>query len=531
MKGFVFVSYRGGTGRTLALVNLANLLVRLGKNVAVVDLDTDAPGVLGKYGHSYFKNPELAEKGGVVDYRLQGSPPPARSRLLAIPDAKAGSPKILLLAPGFPRDGRYWDAVNGPSWRRVAAPTVEEAGIAKDFWGALREDLESLSPQPDYLLVDTPSGLRSLITMAGSGLANAAVALVTTEVDMHEATTVLLAAILLEKKDLELHLVEARYPEKVVRPESRETRLTELLLSLDPGIRPQITSVSAVQALLDLEARSTYFKVDPDEPVPPAGADVMSKRERLIPLAGLVQRNDLTHDYFLLAAKLFPEAIGWTSDHPILSDDRHAEVVEAVASRLEEQGTDFASHPSFKVFTLGQGGQMQNPHDATRNVSFRVDTICLLFAQLVGAEGPAEYAMERLRDAGETAGRAFGLRMPEDIWRNSPWPPPHKRLGEWCRFDSNVGFGKFDLAFYEEKASGAFGSVEVHVRDNFLVEGTRGAAYDLCPLLSGYIRGVSSELLSADVQVEHPPERCRKHSSIVACVFEVNSNPVTPRQP
>lgn len=58
-----FFSYKGGVGRTMALVNVAALLARAGRRVLVVDFDLEAPGV-PSYG------PLAAASGlpGIVDY-------------------------------------------------------------------------------------------------------------------------------------------------------------------------------------------------------------------------------------------------------------------------------------------------------------------------------------------------------------------------------------------------------------------------------------------------------------------------------
>lgn len=45
MNRVAFWSYKGGTGRTLTLCNVAVELMRMGKNVGIVDLDLEAPGI------------------------------------------------------------------------------------------------------------------------------------------------------------------------------------------------------------------------------------------------------------------------------------------------------------------------------------------------------------------------------------------------------------------------------------------------------------------------------------------------------
>ena len=61
-----FYSYKGGTGRSMALANLAWLLAASGKKVLIIDWDLEAPGV-----HRYFKpfliDEELASSEGLID--------------------------------------------------------------------------------------------------------------------------------------------------------------------------------------------------------------------------------------------------------------------------------------------------------------------------------------------------------------------------------------------------------------------------------------------------------------------------------
>ena len=58
-----FYSYKGGVGRTMALVNTAVALARLGRRVLVVDFDLEAPGLPS---YQAFQSAECER--GLVDY-------------------------------------------------------------------------------------------------------------------------------------------------------------------------------------------------------------------------------------------------------------------------------------------------------------------------------------------------------------------------------------------------------------------------------------------------------------------------------
>ena len=61
-----FFSFKGGTGRTMALANVAWILASQGKRVLVVDWDLDSPG-LHKFFHPFLDADLYDSTAGVVD--------------------------------------------------------------------------------------------------------------------------------------------------------------------------------------------------------------------------------------------------------------------------------------------------------------------------------------------------------------------------------------------------------------------------------------------------------------------------------
>ena len=66
-KIVTFYSYKGGTGRSMALANVAWILASNGKRVLTVDWDLEAPG-LHRYFCSFLDDPELENSRGLVDF-------------------------------------------------------------------------------------------------------------------------------------------------------------------------------------------------------------------------------------------------------------------------------------------------------------------------------------------------------------------------------------------------------------------------------------------------------------------------------
>ncbi|HEX9983886.1 MAG TPA: AAA family ATPase [Thermoanaerobaculia bacterium] len=62
-----FYSYKGGTGRTMALANVGWILASAGKRVLLIDWDFEAPG-LHRYLHPFLEDKELASTPGLIDF-------------------------------------------------------------------------------------------------------------------------------------------------------------------------------------------------------------------------------------------------------------------------------------------------------------------------------------------------------------------------------------------------------------------------------------------------------------------------------
>jgi MinD-like ATPase involved in chromosome partitioning or flagellar assembly/tetratricopeptide (TPR) repeat protein len=72
-----FYSYKGGVGRSMALLNVAYTLQSLGRHVLVIDLDLEAPGVSGFLTRNKELEPHPADQPDVVDF-LKAALPIAR---------------------------------------------------------------------------------------------------------------------------------------------------------------------------------------------------------------------------------------------------------------------------------------------------------------------------------------------------------------------------------------------------------------------------------------------------------------------
>jgi len=69
-KIVTFYSYKGGTGRSMALANVAWILASNGKRVLAIDWDLEAPG-LQRYFHPFLEDKELVSTPGLIDFFLE----------------------------------------------------------------------------------------------------------------------------------------------------------------------------------------------------------------------------------------------------------------------------------------------------------------------------------------------------------------------------------------------------------------------------------------------------------------------------
>jgi MinD-like ATPase involved in chromosome partitioning or flagellar assembly len=171
MYVITFYSFKGGVGRTMALVNVAVELVRRGRKVLLVDFDLEAPG-LETYEHLRPKQPHP----GIVEYvtefrRTQEVPdllkytyepkPLGRSFLnYTNQAAKLGieAPEVglrggrLWVMPAGRRDRAYHNALTDLDWKRLYQ---DEGGflLFEDTKKGWEKELK-----PDYVLIDSRTG-------------------------------------------------------------------------------------------------------------------------------------------------------------------------------------------------------------------------------------------------------------------------------------------------------------------------------------------------------------------------------------
>ncbi|GAA0497956.1 hypothetical protein Ade02nite_53540 [Paractinoplanes deccanensis] len=164
-KVVTFYSYKGGTGRTMALANVAWILAANGKRVLVADWDLESPG-LHRFYRPFIDPAALANSGGVIDLVREYE----AATLLDVPRdenwhrdlARVSRHAFTISWDHFP-DGGTLDFLGAGSENRHYARSVyerdwdefyERLGGGKLF-DALRADMKD---HYDYALIDSRTG-------------------------------------------------------------------------------------------------------------------------------------------------------------------------------------------------------------------------------------------------------------------------------------------------------------------------------------------------------------------------------------
>lgn len=163
-----FYSYKGGTGRSMALANFAWVLAMAGKRVLAIDWDLEAPG-LHRYFHPFLSDPELTSTEGVIDFVVRfieaASAQPVGDVLPAdwyLPYTRVApyansldyvfhNGAMLDFIPAGKQGEPYATRVNSLNWKHF----YEKLG----GWSFMERMREHLRTEYDFILIDSRTGV------------------------------------------------------------------------------------------------------------------------------------------------------------------------------------------------------------------------------------------------------------------------------------------------------------------------------------------------------------------------------------
>ena len=164
-KVVTFYSYKGGTGRTMALANVAWILAAAGKRVLVADWDLDSPG-LHRFFRPFIDPGALASSGGVVEmvrrYEQATMQDVERPGDWHRDFARVSRHAFTIDWPHFPRNGMIDFLAAGSQDQNYARSIYErdwdefyERYGGGQLFDALRADMKR---HYDYALIDSRTG-------------------------------------------------------------------------------------------------------------------------------------------------------------------------------------------------------------------------------------------------------------------------------------------------------------------------------------------------------------------------------------
>ncbi|WP_428067463.1 KGGVGR-motif variant AAA ATPase [Chryseobacterium gambrini] len=172
MKTITFYSYKGGVGRSLALVNIATRLSEFGKKVCVLDFDLEAPGLHLKFP----VNRHILERNylGIVDFVYKF----ANEGLLDDDikkysiNIKMSDSNFTLIPAGNTNSANYWKKLSAINWHDL----IYENPNGLSFFLKIKELIEE-QINPDFLLIDSRTGISETSGLSLSVLADEVVIL------------------------------------------------------------------------------------------------------------------------------------------------------------------------------------------------------------------------------------------------------------------------------------------------------------------------------------------------------------------
>lgn len=239
MRTIAFYSYKGGVGRSLTVANVAMYLARLGKNVFVVDMDLEAPGL-----HYKFKRREPTIRQGMVDilydFQTSGYPPESlEPYVIDVSPEGESVGKVHLLPAGAGPTPAYWKKLAKLDWYKMFYIEEPEEPEGVPMFLELRAFIEE-DYKPDFLLLDARTGITEMGGVAITVLADQVVFLMlSTQEHLEGSRAVMRSLQKLTRIEAELHKINlvavlSRMPSRKDDDDSKELERVRTFLNETP---------------------------------------------------------------------------------------------------------------------------------------------------------------------------------------------------------------------------------------------------------------------------------------------------------
>lgn len=250
-----FYSYKGGTGRSMILANVAWMLASAGKRILAIDWDLEAPG-LHRYFSPFLIDKSLTASEGVIDfvfdYAMKAMSPPEHDGDKEWDVAQADILKYAVsLEWPFP-DGGTLDFVPAGKQDDLYSKKVSSFNwqdFYERFGGGRFLDLAKAKMQAeyDYILIDSRTGVSDSSGICTVQMPDTVVICYILNNQSIEGTASVARSILAQRPDIRLFPVPMRLEpfEKNkldLRRELAKNRFEDLLSHMQPDIRKKFTA-------------------------------------------------------------------------------------------------------------------------------------------------------------------------------------------------------------------------------------------------------------------------------------------------
>ncbi|WNS41937.1 P-loop ATPase, Sll1717 family [Paenibacillus sp. MMS20-IR301] len=207
-----FYSYKGGVGRSTSLVATARTLAKRGKMVIAIDMDLEAPGLTELLSARLQTE---RNKGGLVELlnRLENQ------ETLDIRSYLVESEQNLYLLPAGELNSYYLSQLGTINLNRYYR--LETNPILTLF-----KKLQSLEPKPDFILVDSRTGLTDISAPLLFNLSDMSV-VVFSPTNQHELGFDLLVKGILNSKNLRNLTTELRFVQSMIPPSDKDSKVIQ----------------------------------------------------------------------------------------------------------------------------------------------------------------------------------------------------------------------------------------------------------------------------------------------------------------
>ena len=215
MKTITFYSYKGGVGRSLTLSNIAMRLADLGKKVCIIDFDLEAPGLHLKF-NKHINQSDINK--GIVEYisDFQNKDYVPKSINEYVTDVNylgTLNGSIKLIPAGDIYSNEYWKNLSSINWKDLFY-SEENNGV--NLLLHLKE-LIKIDLNPDFILIDSRTGITDISGIAMTLLADSVVTLAANNDENISGTARIIKSLMNNENNLlgslpKIHFVLTRIP-------------------------------------------------------------------------------------------------------------------------------------------------------------------------------------------------------------------------------------------------------------------------------------------------------------------------------